>query len=128
MTIVHKLKLYAEDGSITKKAVRPNPLPLIYKSDQYRTTFAFHSMLKNLLVWDRISGGPRVSRVHFLDFLAFLPMHFSWQVVHEQYEELIFSQPVLAFQQRVANQVSPPLFTHTCHALQPDADKYLRKK
>jgi len=49
VTIVHKLKLYAEDGTITKKAV-----------------------------------------------------------VHEQYEELVFSQPVLAFQQRVANQVSMP--------------------
>jgi len=43
--------------------------------------------------------------------IATVDMRFEFliarQVVHEQYEELVFSQPVLAFQQRVANQVTP---------------------
>ena len=44
VTIVHKLKLYAEDGSITKKAVRPNLTPSIHNNDQNGTTFAFRSV------------------------------------------------------------------------------------
>ena len=44
VTIVHKLKLYAEDGSITKKAVRPIPLPGGHKDHQDGTELAICSL------------------------------------------------------------------------------------